>query len=54
MKGRLSEMNEIIRHIDSSEYHLWTDVLHACSLSRQANNSWERRDHIGRLDGSST
>jgi hypothetical protein len=39
-------MNEIIRHIDSSEYHLWTDVLHACSLSSQANNSWDRSSYV--------
>ncbi|WP_179033029.1 hypothetical protein [Paenibacillus kribbensis] len=39
-------MAEITRNINSPEYHLWTDVLHACALSEQANNSWDRSSYV--------
>lgn len=37
---------EINRSIDSTEYHLWTDVLHAKELSHQARNKWDRSSYV--------
>jgi hypothetical protein len=37
---------EINRSINSTEYHLWTDVLHAKELSHQAGNDWDRSSYV--------
>ncbi len=39
-------MTKVHKDIDSAEYHLWTDVLHACALSEQANNAWDRSSYV--------
>jgi len=32
--------------IESNHYHLWTDVLHARKLSKQALNKWDRAAYV--------
>jgi len=35
-----------IKLVDTPHYHLWTDMLHARSLARQARNRWDRSAYI--------
>ncbi len=37
---------ELIHNITTTEYHLWTDVLHARKLSHQARNEWDRSSYV--------
>ncbi|MBX2991104.1 MAG: hypothetical protein KF749_08050 [Bacteroidetes bacterium] len=32
--------------VENPHYHLWTDALHACALSHQANNKWDRGAYV--------
>ncbi|MEK0315649.1 hypothetical protein [Cohnella sp. 56] len=34
------------KHINTTEFHLWTDVLHAKTLSCQAQNPWDRGSYV--------
>lgn len=39
-------MNDSLKHINTTEFHLWTDVIHARALSCQAQNSWDRGSYV--------
>lgn len=36
----------MIKLIDSTQYHLWTDALHARVLARQTQNDWDRGAYV--------
>ncbi len=36
----------MVKVIDSTQYHLWTDALHGRALARQANNDWDRGTYV--------
>lgn len=36
----------MIKLIDSTQYHLWTDALHARVLARQTQNAWDRGAYV--------
>jgi hypothetical protein len=36
----------MIKLIESTHYHLWTDALHGRSLARQARNDWDRGTYV--------
>lgn len=40
--------NEILatRSVESSEYHVWTDALHARELARQTPDRWDRGSYV--------
>lgn len=36
----------MIKTIDSIQYHIWSDALHACELARQTENQWDRGAYV--------
>lgn len=36
----------MIKLVDSTQYHLWTDALHGRALARQAKNDWDRGTYV--------
>ena len=36
----------VIKVVDSTHYHLWTDALHGRALAQQARNSWDRGTYV--------
>ena len=36
----------MLKVIDSTQYHLWTDALHGRELARQAKNAWDRGVYV--------
>jgi hypothetical protein len=42
IEGRIT----VIKVVDSTQYHLWTDALHGRALARQARNDWDRGTYV--------
>jgi hypothetical protein len=36
----------MIKLIDSTQYHVWSDPLHARELARQTKNDWDRGAYV--------
>jgi hypothetical protein len=34
------------KSVDSTNYHVWTDAIHARALARQTNNEWDRGTYV--------
>ncbi len=42
MRCQPSKEDAMIKVIDSIQYHVWSDALHARELARQTNSPWDR------------